>query len=105
MRRSSLPGFTSWACQPCRQLEESGQLGVVGVLVVVALRGTAQRAQVLEHTLGVSALTRRIGVVAAVLVNGGEAALDHHRADHDMPDRASGAELAAHTLHCRAEYG
>ena len=100
-----LTGLHLLGVQPGRHLEEPGQGGAVRVALVVALRGTAQRAQVLEHALGVSPLARRRGVVAAMLVIGDEPALDHHRADHDVPDGASGAELSAHPLHCRAERG
>ena len=89
--------------QPGRHLEETGQGAALGMLIVVALRSTAQRTQVLEHTLGVWPPPRCRGMVAAMLVIRNESPLDHHRADNDMPDRSASAELSSHPLHCRAE--
>ena len=75
-------------------LEKPGQGGVVDVLLLVGLGGAAQGAQVLEHPFGVLALLGFRRVVAPVLVMGDESAVEHHRGDDDVPERASGAQLA-----------
>ena len=60
MRRSS-PGRSSWACRPAACSRKPVSEAPLAVLVGVGLRGAAQRAQVLEHALGVAALRRRRG--------------------------------------------
>ena len=56
IRRSGSPGGDLVGVQAGGLLEEPGQRGVVGVLLLVGLGGAAQRAQVLEHPFGVLAL-------------------------------------------------
>ena len=84
-------------------LEKPGQGRVLVVLLLVGLGGAAQRAQVLEHPLGVLALLGFRRVVAPVLVVGDQPAVEHHRGDDDVPERASGAQLAPDALESFAE--
>ena len=69
----------------------------------MGLRGAAQRAQVLEHALGVAALVGRGGALAAVLELAHEAAVDRQGGDDDVPERAPGVQLAADALELSAE--
>ena len=73
------------------------------VVLVVGVGGAAQRAEVLEHPLGVAAAVGVGGVVALVLVVADEPAGHRHGRDHDVADRATGGELAADLLEPRAE--
>ena len=83
-------------------LEEAGERRVL-VVLVVGLGGAAQRAQVLEHPLGVAAAVGVGGVVALVLVVADQPARHRHGRDHDVADRPAGGELAADLLERRAE--
>ena len=73
------------------------------VVLLEGLGGAAQRAQVLEHPLGVATSISVGGVVADVLVVADEAARHRHRRDHDVAERPPGGELAADLLERRAE--
>ena len=67
--------------------------GRVLVVLVVGLGGAAERAEVLEHPLGVAAPVGVGGVVALVLVVADQPAGHGHRRDHDVADRPAGGEL------------
>ena len=83
-------------------LEKAGERRVL-VVLVVGLGGAAQRAEVLEHPLGVAAAVGVGGVVALVLVVADQPARHGHRGDRDVADRPSADELAPDLLEPGAE--
>ena len=84
--------------QPGGVLEEAGERRVLVVLVGERLRGAAQRAQVLEHAVGVAALVGPRRAVAPVLVVAHEPAVERDGGDHDVAERAAGGRLGADPL-------
>ena len=91
--RRSVAGVDLLGVQAGGLLEKAGQRRVL-VVLLVGLGGAAQRAQVLEHPLGVAAPLGVRGVVAPVLVVADQPAGERHGRDHDVADRAAGGELA-----------
>ena len=73
------------------------------VVLLVGLGGAAQRAQVLEHPLGVAAAIGVGGVVALVLEVADQPSGQRHGRDHDVADRAAGGELGTDVVESGAE--
>ena len=83
-------------------LEEAGERRVL-VVLLVRLGGAAQRAQVLEHPLGVGPSLGVRRVVAVVLVVAHESAGQRHRGDHRVSERAARVELGSDVIKSGAE--
>ena len=98
-----LTGLELLRVKPGAVLQEARQRRRVAVLVLVGLRRAAQRAQVLEHALGVAALVGLRGALAALLEMPDQPAVDRQGGDDHVPERAPGAQLAAHALELRPE--
>jgi hypothetical protein len=73
------------------------------VLLLECLRGAAQRAQVLEHPLGIRPSFGAWRVVAHVLVVGDEPSRPRYHREHDVAQRTYGFAFAADALKARPE--
>ena len=102
MIRRSFAASISCACRPAACSRKPASVATL-VVLLVGLGGAAQRAEVLEHPLGVAAAIGVRGVVALVLVVADQPARQRHRRDHDVAERPSGVELAADLLERGAE--
>ena len=67
-------------------------------MLLVGLRGAAQRAEILQYPFGVVALVGAWRGVSLSLVVADESAVERHRGDDDVPDRPAVAQLAANPL-------
>jgi hypothetical protein len=77
--------------------------GRVIVMLLEGLRRAAQRAQILEHALGIRPPLGARRVVADVLVVGNEPSRQRHHRDHDVTERPSRLELCSDALKARPE--
>ena len=104
MRRSS-PAVSSCACRPAACSRNAGSDAWSPWSVLEGLGGAAERAQVLEHALGVAALLRVRRAVAALLEAADQPAGQHHGGDDDVCERAPLGAFALDALELGSEQG